>query len=77
MKNVIRKDDCRCLGELIGQDWGHADTVCHVREHCARYIQSVMDVGNKTKEENADKRYTGWACATEEKENFITLERLK
>lgn len=71
MKDILPNDVSRCVGELAGEDWGHADVVCCMREHCARYIQHILDCGKKEKIYMA---VTGWACATEEKEMRIPLE---
>lgn len=70
MRDLIYGDVSRCRGELAGDDWGHEDKICHVREHCKRFVQNLLDAGVKRQAP-----VTGWACATEEKENLILIEQ--
>lgn len=72
MRDILPNGVERCAGELAGEDWGHTDVVCYMREHCKRYIQHILDCGKK------DKFYvpvTGWACATTDNEMRIPLEQ--
>jgi len=70
MRDLILKDVTRCRGSLLGENWGDNDVICHVREHCKLHIQAILDTGNK----RDDVSFTGWACATDDKENFVPLE---
>lgn len=71
MRDLIARDVTRCIGLLAGSDWGHDDVVCCVREHCKLHVQAILGTGNKRQ----DVSFTGWACATDDKENFLPLER--
>lgn len=71
MKNILPVDYARCRGEEIGEGWGHPDRVCCMREHCKRYIQSILEFNNVP----PNARYVGWACATEDKEEIIPIEQ--
>lgn len=71
MIDILPLDYSRCRGEDIGEGWGHPDRVCSMREHCKRYIQSILEFNNAP--ENA--RYVGWQCATDDKEELIPLEQ--
>lgn len=71
MKTILPLTYSRCRGEDIGEHWGHPDRVCNMREHCKRYIQSILEFNNVP----ADARYVGWSCATDDKEDLIPLEQ--
>lgn len=71
MKSILPITYSRCRGEELAENWGHADRICSMREHCKRYIQSILETGNVP--ENAS--YVGWACATDDKEEIMPLEQ--
>ena len=73
VKDLIAGGDSRCLGERVDLGWGYPDTVCAMRETCRRFLQMLIDLENYVPKVPPlhSSRYTGWACATDDKEMRI------